>query len=119
MTPKIVLRDGAPVFALGGSGGMRIPTATTQVLLARLAFDRTPAEAVADPRIETPPTGGLLLDSNAPLPVRDDLVQRGEIVDRTKPNFSAVQAIAIDSQGGGRVLEGGSDPRKGGVVLVE
>ncbi|MEO5727044.1 MAG: gamma-glutamyltransferase family protein, partial [Byssovorax sp.] len=31
MTPTIVMQSGAPIFALGGSGGMRIATGTTQV----------------------------------------------------------------------------------------
>ncbi len=43
MTPTVVLKDGEPVFAAGGSGRLRITTATTQVLLARLVFDRAAA----------------------------------------------------------------------------
>lgn len=119
MTPTLVLRDGAPVFALGGSGGLRIVTGTTQVLLARLVFDRAPADAVADPRIDTPPTGGLSLDPGAPAAVVADLVRRGEVVDGTKPNFSAVQAVAIGARDGARYLEAGADPRKGGAAIVE
>ena len=119
MTPTLVLRDGAPIFALGGSGGLRIVTGTTQVLLARLVFDRAPAEAVADPRIDTPPTGGLFLDPGTPATVAADLVRRGEVVDVTRPNFSAVQAVAIGAKDGVRYLEAGADPRKGGVAIVE
>ncbi|MFO0762805.1 MAG: gamma-glutamyltransferase [Byssovorax sp.] len=119
MTPTIVMQNGAPVFALGGSGGTRIATGTTQVLLARLAFDRSPADAVADPRIETPPAGGLLLDASAPKEVLEDLQKRGEVVDVTKPNFSAVQAIAIGQKDGVRQIWAGADPRKGGSALVE
>ena len=119
MTPTIVMQSGAPVFALGGSGGMRIATGTTQVLLARLIFGRSPEDAVSDPRIETPPTGGLLLDATAPADVVIDLQKRGEVVDTTKPNFSAVQAIALGQKNGVRALEAGADPRKGGSALVE
>ncbi len=119
MTPTIVLQAGAPVFALGGSGGMRIPTGTTQVLLARLIFGRSPQDAVTDPRIETPPTGGLLLDATAPPDEVIDLQKRGEVVDTTKPNFSAVQAIALSRKNGVRTLEAGADPRKGGSAIVE
>jgi gamma-glutamyltranspeptidase/glutathione hydrolase len=119
MTPTIVLRDGEPVFAAGGSGGLRIATATTQVLLARLVFDRDPAEAVADPRIDTPPTGGLFIDPTAPPALFADLSQRGEVVESTKPNFSAVQAIALGTKDGLRHLWAGADPRKGGAALVE
>jgi len=119
MSPTIVMQGGAPVFALGGSGGTRIATGTTQVLLARLVFDRAPAEAVADPRFETPPAGGLALDGSAPPEVALDLQKRGEVVDTSKPNFSAVQAIAIGARDGVRFLSAGADPRKGGSALVE
>ena len=119
MTPTIVMQNGAAVFALGGSGGMRIPTGTTQVLLARLIFGRSPQDAVSDPRIETPPTGGLLLDATAAPDEVIDLQKRGEVVDTTKPNFSAVQAIAVSQKNGTRTLEAGADPRKGGSAIVE
>jgi gamma-glutamyltranspeptidase/glutathione hydrolase len=119
MAPTIVLRGEQPVLGLGGSGGMRIATGTTQVLLAHLVFDRPVAQAVADPRIEAPPTGGLLLDAAAPPEVAEDLQRRGEVVDTTKPNFSAVLAISIDHAGGGRTIRAGADPRKGAAGEVE
>ncbi|MFT3766341.1 MAG: gamma-glutamyltransferase [Minicystis sp.] len=119
MTPTVVLKDGEPVFAAGGLGGLPITTATTQVLLARLVFDRDPKEAVADPRIDTPPTGGLFIDPSAPPAVLADLAQRGEVVESTKPNFSAVQAISIGTKDGVRWLSAGADPRKGGAAIVE
>jgi len=119
MTPTIVFQNGAPVLALGGSGGMRIATGATQVLLANLVFGRSPAEAVSDPRIDTPPMGGLFIDTSASPEVIADLQKRGEVVDATRPNFSAVQAIAIGEKNGVRTIEAASDPRKGGVALVE
>jgi gamma-glutamyltranspeptidase / glutathione hydrolase len=115
MTPTLVFKDGSPVLALGGSGGTRIATGVTQVLLANLAFGRSPADAVADPRIETPPLGGLLVDSAVGPEVVEDLRRRGEVVDTTKPNFSAVQAVAPRAI----VHEAGADPRKGGHAIVE
>lgn len=119
MTPTIVLRERRPVLSLGGSGGMRIATGTTQVLLSHLVFGRPVAQAVADPRIETPPTGGLLLDAATPVEIAQDLQKRGEVVETSKPNFSAVQAISADYSDGGRVLRAGADPRKGGTGEVE
>jgi gamma-glutamyltranspeptidase/glutathione hydrolase len=119
MTPTIVLERGTPVLALGGSGGMKIPTATTQVLLAHLVFGLGAAEAVGQPRIDTPPTGGLAIDPAATPELVADLVQRGEVVDATKPNFSAVQAIAIGEKDGVRFLDPAADPRKGGAAMVE
>ena len=89
------------------------------VLLAALVFDRPAALAVADPRIDTPPTGGLSADAAFPPEIVIDLARRGEVVDATKPNFSAVQAVRIGVKDGVRFLDAGADPRKGGAVLVE
>lgn len=49
--PTIVLRDGKPDFAIGIPGASRIPTALLQVLLDRLALQRSLAEAIGDTRI--------------------------------------------------------------------
>ncbi|HVY45460.1 MAG TPA: gamma-glutamyltransferase [Minicystis sp.] len=118
MTPTMVFKDGQPVFALGGSGGMRIATGVPQVLLAHLVFGRSAAQAVADPRFEVPAMGGIVLDDASPALVTD-LKARGEAVETGKINFSGVQAIAIGEEGGVRRLDAGADPRKGGSALVE
>jgi gamma-glutamyltranspeptidase/glutathione hydrolase len=117
MTPTLILKDGAPVLALGGSGGPRIATATSQVALAYLAFGQAPAAAIAAPRIETPAAGGLLVDPTLDEDVVRDLERRGEVVIQ-KPSFSAVQVVAI-TQTTPRQLQAGADARKGGVALVE
>lgn len=119
MTPTIVFRGNTPILSLGGSGGPRIATATTQVLLAHLAFDRKVDEAVADARIETPPWGGLYVDTSTPPEVIKDLEERGEVVSSTMPNFSAVQAVSIQVKDGARVIEAAADPRKGGGAAVQ
>jgi gamma-glutamyltranspeptidase/glutathione hydrolase len=120
MTPTIVLKDGKPILALGGSGGTRIATGTTQVLLAHLAFGMPVQNAVSAPRIETPPTGGLLVDVELGVEAIQDLEKRGEVIDTSKPNYSGVQAISIsDGPTTGRVIEAGADPRKGGVGSVQ
>ncbi len=51
MTPTIVLKDGKAVFALGASGGPRIITATTQVLLNLIHRQQIPSAAVQAPRL--------------------------------------------------------------------
>lgn len=119
MTPTIVVKDGQPVLALGGSGGTRIATGCSEVLLAILAFGRTSTQAVSDPRIETPASGGLLADATIPPEVIEDLKKRGHVVDTTKPNFSAVQAVTIGEKDGARLLAPAGDPRKGGEGAVE
>jgi gamma-glutamyltranspeptidase/glutathione hydrolase len=120
MTPTIVLQGERPVLALGGSGGTRIATGVTQVLLAQLAFGIPVTEAVAAPRLETPPSGGLIVDAAFGPEVIKDLEKRGEVVDASKQNFSAVQAVSI-KQGpdGTRVIEAAGDPRKGGEGAVQ
>jgi len=52
MTPTIVVGpDGRPVLCIGGSGGGRIPTATTQVALSILVRGIDPVDAIARPRV--------------------------------------------------------------------
>jgi len=120
MTPTMVFKDGKPILALGGSGGLRIATGTTQVLLAYLAFGMPVRQAVSAPRIETPPTGGLLVDVALGVDAIQDLEKRGQVVDTSKSNFSAIQAISIfEGTDGSRIIESGADPRKGGVGLVQ
>ncbi|HZF47159.1 MAG TPA: gamma-glutamyltransferase [Polyangiaceae bacterium] len=119
MTPTIVVRGDTPILALGGSGGTRVATGTTQVLLAHLAFGRRVGEAVADGRLETPPSGGLYVDTSTPPEIIKDLERRGEVVSATMPNFSAVQAISIQMKDGARVIEAAADPRKGGEGAVQ
>ena len=53
MTPTIVIEDGVPILALGGSGGTRIATGATQAALARLLFDLDPSACVSHPRVHT------------------------------------------------------------------
>ena len=99
---------------------MRIATGTTQVLLAYLAFGMPVRQAVSAPRIETPPTGGLLVDVALGVDAIQDLEKRGQVVDTSKSNFSAIQAISIfEGTDGSRIIESGADPRKGGVGLVQ
>ncbi len=117
MTPTIVTRDGAVVLAIGGSGGARIATGVTQALLARLAFNRSPIQAAADMRIHTPTDGGLLVEPRATDELLVDLKKRGEFV-RRRPNYSAIQLIAVSSPAGTRRIDAVSDPRKGGTGLV-
>lgn len=120
MTPTIVFKDGKPILALGGSGGMRIATGTTQVLLDHLVFGMPIQQAVGAPRIETPPSGGLFVDAALGVEAIQDLEKRGEVVDTSKPNFSGVQGITIaEGANGSRVIEAGADPRKGGVGSVK
>ncbi|HKQ69292.1 MAG TPA: gamma-glutamyltransferase family protein [Polyangiaceae bacterium] len=125
MTPTIAFRDGLPVLALGGSGGLRIATGVTEAFLARTVFQRSAADCVSMTRFHTPvddaPSGGpvLELDESSSDELVQDLKRRGEVV-RTTPNYSAVQMVTIERGPHGAVrLSAASDPRKGGTALVE
>jgi gamma-glutamyltranspeptidase/glutathione hydrolase len=122
MTPTIVFKDGAPVLALGGSGGFRIAENVTQALLNRLAFDRTAHDAVSAPRFFAPArVPGLTYgaDELPPAAVQIDLAERGEQIRTVAEDTSAVQMVAWNRQGGTVRLEAAADPRKGGMGLVK
>jgi len=115
MTPTIVVEDGLPRAALGGSGGMRISTNVTQVLLDILVFGLAPAQAVARSRQSIPLDGGTLrLEGPVSDALLRDLAWRGEIVSQEPQNSTAVQALVFE---GTRVV-GAADARKSGSALV-
>ncbi len=121
MTPTIVIQNGVPILAIGGSGGSRIATGVTQAALARLVFGLDPGACVSAPRVHVDgPTPEVIVSSDVPEDVRQGLRARGEQVrDDTYP-FSAVQMIAWErsSLGTARVLAA-ADPRKDGFAVAE
>jgi gamma-glutamyltranspeptidase/glutathione hydrolase len=122
MTPTIVIRDGLPVLAVGGSGGLRIATGVAQALLARLVFQLPVRDCVALPRVHTPMDEAravLELDEDTPDALVADLHVRGESVRRVH-NYSAVQMVSIErGRDGAIAMDAAADPRKGGDALVE
>ena len=95
MTPTIVIEDGVPILAVGGSGGGRIATGVTQAALARLVFGLDPGACVSAPRLHIDgPTPELLVPADVPEDVRQGLRARGETVRDERYPFSAVQMIA-------------------------
>jgi len=116
MTPTIVLRDGAPELAIGGSGGLAISVSVTEVLLSRLVHGLSPDAAVAAPRFGIPlEEGTISLDPPLPVALQAGLQQRGEVVvTRTKPH--AVQLIAFDARGRKTPA---ADARKSGLARAE
>jgi gamma-glutamyltranspeptidase/glutathione hydrolase len=123
MSPTIVMRDGAPVLALGGSGGLRIGGNVTQVLLCRLAFAKDSQACVDAPRFFTPPVGPALAynaDQAPPAAVSLVLAEKGEQIRILPgPDGTAVQMISVERSAGAVTLRAAADPRKGGVGLVE
>lgn len=116
MTPTIVVENGRPIAAVGGSGGTLIPTSVTQSLLRMTIFDASAAEAVSAPRFGVGLRDGALLIEPSWL---DDTKTRrlraeGESVSPlTFP--AAVQAVRLRPDGR---MEAGADPRKFGSAVV-
>jgi gamma-glutamyltranspeptidase/glutathione hydrolase len=118
MTPTIVLEGGVPIMALGGSGGTRIATGSTQAALARLLFDLDPNVCVSHPRVHTQgPT--LYVDPDLAPDVREGLRLRGEGVKDEPFTGSAIQMIAWQRTPNTPVkILAASDPRKGGMAAA-
>lgn len=116
-TPTVAVKDGEVRFAYGASGGMHIPTAVAQVLLATLLFEREPQQAVSDLRIRLETGGTLWLPPATPSGLRLDLRARGEVHRSDMPNYSAVQVLAIQPQERTRIAATG-DRRKGSAVQL-
>jgi len=112
MTPTIAFRDGRPVLATGGSGGMLIATNVTQLVLGRLVFERAPAELTKMPRFFVPTRGGntIFVEEGVPQAVIDDLKYRGERVGKAPAFATAVQMLARDAG----PWQAAADPRKHG-----
>lgn len=118
MAPTIVLQDGRPILAAGGSGGTRIATGTTQAVLARLVFGLDPTACVSHPRVFTQ-GGELWVDKEIPLDVRDGLKARGETIKEEMFAGSAMQMIAWERTPDGKThVLAASDPRKGGLAAA-
>jgi gamma-glutamyltranspeptidase / glutathione hydrolase len=118
MTPTIVVEGGRPILALGGSGGTRIATGTTQAALARLLFDLDPSACVAHPRVHTQGTG-LYVDPEIAPDVRDALRARGEAVTNEPFTGSAIQMIAWQRKPNApATISAAADPRKGGFAAA-
>jgi gamma-glutamyltranspeptidase/glutathione hydrolase len=110
MTPTIVLRDGRPVLIVGASGGPRIISATTQVLLEVLLFDRTAAEAVQRPRLHHQwQPENILAEPELYRTLSEPLRAKGHQV-REARGLAVTQAVRWTPKG----IEPASDPRKHG-----
>jgi gamma-glutamyltranspeptidase/glutathione hydrolase len=112
MSPTIVLKNGVPVLALGGSGGPLIISGVLQVLLNVLDFGLDANSAVAKPRLHhqwVPPV--LLVEPGVPQVTRAALARNGHAV-KEVPAMAAIQVVRRD----GSLFEGAADPRKGGAA---
>ena len=110
MTPTIVLKDGRPHFIAGASGGPRIISATTQVLLNMMLFDQPAQAAVSARRLHHQwQPDELLIEPALFRDLKAAMEQRGYVV-KSASSLAATQAIRWTPAG----IEAGSDPRKHG-----
>ena len=110
MTPTIVLKDGRPVLIVGASGGPRIISATTQVLLDVLLFYRSATDAVQRPRLHHQwQPDELLMEPGLFRTLAESLRAKGHQT-RESRGLAVTQAIRWTTKG----IEPASDPRKHG-----
>jgi gamma-glutamyltranspeptidase / glutathione hydrolase len=69
MCPSVVLRDGKPVLAIGGAGGVRIPNSIFDVLTNYVVLGASLEKSVHAPRLHCP--GALDVDVTKDWPSRD------------------------------------------------
>jgi gamma-glutamyltranspeptidase/glutathione hydrolase len=100
MCPSIVLKDGRPVMALGGTGGRRIPNAIFQVLLHALAEGRSLEESVTAPRLHT--EGGMEVRVERGWPQTDVNFLKSIGYKFEPPMGSFVSAVQLDRSKDGR-----------------
>ncbi|MFO0553673.1 MAG: gamma-glutamyltransferase [Polyangiaceae bacterium] len=115
--PTLVLSEGAPILALGGSGGLRAASGVAEVLFHILAEGASLPDAITAARFHVTATGALKLEPEL-ASIAADVTARGEAVEVKPYSFSAVTGVAIRRVDKARVLEPVFDPRKGGAVTV-
>lgn len=112
MSPTLVYDDRGQVeMAVGASGGAQIPSSVVQVLVDVVLHGLDAQEAVAAPRFHhqwRPDV--LVVEPGISVDVRRALEARGHHIE-VRDLYSCVQVARRTPDG---VVEGGSDPRKGG-----
>ncbi|OMJ14867.1 Gamma-glutamyltranspeptidase 1 [Smittium culicis] len=113
MSPTIIEKDGHVEFILGASGGTRILTATTQVLLNMLEYGKSLKEAIDMPRIHDQLIPEIIeFEPGYPKSILESLFYRKHNTAQNNYYLSAIQAIHVQKDG---ILCAVSDGRKGGV----
>jgi len=107
MCPVLILKDGAPLFALGAPGARTIVSAVSQILVGLLRSGLGLAEALETPRFHCEAVGPFLVEPGVPQAFRDRLAARGEEVRVQQPIAGPAHAVARSPH----ALEGAADPR--------
>jgi gamma-glutamyltranspeptidase/glutathione hydrolase len=98
MCPSVVLRDGKPLVALGGAGGVRIPNAIYDVLGQYIGRGATMEEAISAPRLNCTGTLDVLAEKEWP---NEDVTYLAEIGFKVQTGEGArVSAVTRDPKTG-------------------
>jgi gamma-glutamyltranspeptidase/glutathione hydrolase len=100
MSPLVALKEGRPAFAVGMPGGPKIVNVTAQLVLDLIAFDATPAAAIAAPRLHTDGDEPLLVSMHTTEGVVADMERVGHSVRREEDMGGPVNVLAINRHTG-------------------
>ncbi len=100
MSPTIALNGARPAFAWGLPGGPKIVNVTAQLILDAIAFDATPAAAIAAPRLHTVGDDSVLVSTHTPTGVVTELEKLGYVIRKEEDMGGPVNVFAIDAQTG-------------------
>ena len=117
MSPTIVMRDGAPVAAIGMPGGPKIVTVTAQLAANLIDFGMSAEQTVTAPRVHTEGGEQIAVSSAVPETTVDELksqghsVRRGQDVGGPKSEIGGqANAITIDPTTGALSAASGHGP---------
>ena len=111
MSPTIVMKDGAPVLAVGTPGGSRIIGYTAKTIIAYLDWGMDVQQAIQLPHAVNRFGSYDVEDGTAAVDLVPALEGMGYEVDLRDLN-SGLHAIAMGDE-----LQGGADPRREGIAL--
>ena len=111
MAPTIVMKDGAPVMAIGSPGGSRIIGYVAEAIIAQLDWGMDVQQAVSVPHMVNRFGTYDLEEGTQAVTLQSDLEGLGYEVGVRGLN-SGLHAIVI-----GDTLQGGADPRREGIAI--
>lgn len=117
MTPTIVFADGEPHLALGSPGSNAIINAIAQVILNRLEFGMSAADAVAAPRVHCE-GGPLMVETRLPSSTLQALEASGHVLKRRPFAYDSLQGRVQLIVRDGADWYGASDPRRDGGIAA-
>ncbi len=110
MAPTLVLKDGKPVLAVGGSGGPTIITGTLLALIRALDWGMSPKDSIETTRIHHQWLPNKLFVEGDDPAYLETFRKRGHDVD-VRRAYNSIQMVFVDQNG---TRTGVSDPRKNG-----